>query len=432
MAAVAVNAPFPENKNSGIPRISKIELSAKVESIIDNLKTMKQLNILDELHINVISIIVGSFVGKTDFDNPSPQYPVPRNHECPAFVKNLLQNPHTQISPAFLEHMRQQKKTTLNINQYIFLFDPMYSHKDNEIPYGLEAVFPSVIHNPIIAMDGFIRDDELLPTPIKYNSFLEPHIVPHSVDEPFINGIIEHFQSLGNGSVLINVMDCTSNTLRKLWAQNSAPNVYLAIPDCLAQDNLPMYMPVITYSSANHTHSSDSGEQTNDYRWINWTLDGDMSSIYQLISPHTYTFLIHNYKRLVLETYFIPICKILSLMRITLEYRIDDTKTIVFSKMSFQDFKNYWINELDNFRSLFISFMDRYYEWNFYKFFDILLENNYFSRESSMQKIFLGYIETHLKQLQTFFPTESIPKFIDDDRQMQLLISTYLNENGIH
>lgn len=427
MAAAVVQIP---KMTCAIPHIPLEELTKHIDLLVDNLQYIKQLSTHNELSINIVSIIVGSFVCKVDFNNPSSQYPVPRNHECPALVQNLVKNPSSQISPAFLEHIRQNNIQCVNFNQYLFLIDPMYSREEYAIPYGLTSVFPSVMKNSIIAKNGFIQD-ELLPTPVEYNSLLETFIIPDNIDELLIDSIIEKFHSLGHKSLLINIMDCTSNTLRRLWIQNSTPNVYLAMPDCLARDNLPMYMPIITYSSANDIPSYEPREM-NGFRWINWELDNELTSLYQLISPHTYTFLIHNYKRLVLETYFMPICKILGRMRITLEYKLDDTKSIVFSQMSFQEFKELWTHERNRFAPLFISFMDGYYKWNYYKFIDILLDKNYFNPEPSMQKILLSYLETHLKQLSAFFPDDTIPTYTDNERNMQSLITSYLNENDIH
>lgn len=427
MAAAIV--PIPK-MNCAIPHIPLEELIKQIDLLIDNLNSMQQLSINNELSINIVSIIVGSFVSKIDFDNPSSQYSVPRNHECPALVQNLVQNPSSQISSAFLEQINQNGIHKLNINQYLYLIDPMYSRAECFNPYGLISVFPSVMKNSIIAMNGFIQD-ELLPTPVEYNSLLETYIIPDNIDELLIDSIIEKFQSLGHKSLLINIMDCTSNTLRRLWIQNSTPNVYLAMPDCLARDNLPMYMPIITYSSSNHDVSSNDNEM-NGIRWINWNVDNELATTYQLISPHTYTFLIHNYKRLVLETYFMPICKILGRMRITLEYNLDNSKSIVFSQMSFQEFKNLWIHEYERFAPIFMSFMDEYYKWNYYKFIEILLDTHYFNPEVRMQKILLDYLNTHLKQLAIFFPNDTIPTYTDDECNMQLLITSYLSENGIH
>lgn len=398
--------------------VRHIDILKCVDLITDNLKTMEQLIIPNELTINIVSIIVGSFVNKVDFDNPSDQYP--RNHECPAFVNNLLQNPGVQFSPSLLEHIRQNNVNTININQYILLIDQMYSLSQYSVPYGLVSVFPSLVVNPILLMNGFIQD-ELLPQPIKYNSILEPFIIPRIIDELEVSSIIEKFQYAANKNLLINIMDCSSNTLRQLWMQNMAPNVYLAMPDCLAKDNTPMYMPVITYDNT-----------STSFRWINWALDKDFASLFQLISPHTYQFLINNYKRLVIETYFIPICKILSRMRITLDYKLDEYRSITFSKMCFQELKYLWIHERAKFIPIFISFMDNYYKWNYYKFIDIILISHSESEEPSIQKILLGYLEEHLKQLAVLFPLESIPKFIDDERHMQLVLNVYLNENGIY
>jgi len=420
MAAAVEPVSIPKI-NCAIPRIPISGLSTQVQLIIDNLHAMKQLSIPNELSINIVSIIVGSFVSKVDFDNPSPQYPYPRNHECSTFVSNLLQNPGCQISPALLENVRQNKIDTININQYMFLIDPMYSREEYSIPYGLASVYPSVVFNPIISTNGFIIHDDLLPAPIKYNSLLEPYIIPQDISEREVNSIITQFQTVGCDSLLINVMDCTSNTLRRMWMQNTSPNVYLAMPDCLARDNTPMYMPVITYSSTG-------------YRWINWALDKEFAPLFQLISPHTYDFLIHNYKRIVLETYLTPISKILGRLRVTLEYKLAGAKSIVFSKMSFQEFKHLWIHEQAKFAPLFISFMDEYYKWNYYKFIEILLDAHSDSEELSMQKILLGYLKEHLQQLRAFFPSDPIPEYNedDDDKRIQSFITTYLNENGIH
>ncbi len=389
--------------------------------IIDNLDTTKQLSIPNEFSINVVSIIVGSFAYKADIVNPSSEYQ--RNHECPAFVQALLQNPGSQIAPSLLEHIRQSNIDTININQYILLIDPMYARPENVVPCGLVSVYPSFVVNPIISTNGIIVNDDMLPAPIKYNSILEPYIVPYDTNENEVDTIIEKILEVDNNNLLINVMDCSSITLRQMWAQNTKPNVYLAMPNCLAKDNTPMYMPVITF---------DTASISSNLRWINWNLDKDLTSLFQLISPHTYQFLINNYKRLVLETYFIPISKILVRMRISLEYKLDDTTTIIFSKMRFQDFRYLWNNKYSKFASLFISFMDNYYKYNYHNFIEILLDTHSENEEPSMQKILLSYLEEHLTQLKAFFPSEHIPTYFDNEISMQTAIISYLNNNNIY
>lgn len=433
MAAAATATLEPDSKpkmNCAIPRIPIAELSNRVDLIIDNLESIKQLSIPHELSFNVISIIVGSFVGEADFNNPINQYP--RNHECPALVNNLLQKPDTHFSPSLLEHMRQNDIETININQYLFLIDPIYSRAEYGVPYGLASVYSSVLYNPIISTNGIITNDEVLSAPIKYNSLLEPYIIPDNIDELHIESIIEKFQNMKNNYLLINIMDCTSNTLRKLWVQNTAPNVYLAMPDCLANDNSPMYKPVITFSAVSDVSNVSDPRENAICRWINWNCDKDMVLLYQTLSPYTYEFLIHNYKSMVLETYFMPICKILGRMRITLEYQLSNDRRIIFSQMLFPEFKHLWINERASFAPLFISFMDSYYKWNYYKFIDILINEHRFNEELSMQRILMSYLEMHLAQLKAFFPDEPIPAFIDDERHLQSEITTYLHDNGIH
>lgn len=390
------------------------DLEKYLDTLVDNLKTILQVAEQGVLNINVISINVGSFVCKADLENPSSPYP--RNHECTVFVNNLLTNPSSQLSPAFLEFMRQQNIHTLNINQYMFLIDPMYSRKEYSLPIGLVKMYPSVIENPIISTNGLIVHDELLPAPIKYNSFLQPHIIPHDINEEQIISAIEKFQSIP--FLLINLMDCTSNTLMRLWMQNNAPNVYLAMPNCLAIDDRPMYKPIITFDSELKC------------RWINWTLDIDSISLYQLISPHTYEFLIHNYKRHILEVFFLPICKFLERLRVSLEYNFKGGK-LVFNGMSLQQFRILWTEEHIHFAPLFLSYLGQYYRWNYYKFIDILLKdaNN---TDLSLQEILLKYLKIHLKQLKIFFPGDPIPDYIDNAKEIQSLIYHYLDINGVH
>lgn len=405
-----------------IPRIPIDELSHSVNLIIDNLQSMKNLYIPRELSINVISIIIGASMGYADFHNPECEYK--RNHECPAFVNNLLKMPNIQFSPSFIEHIHHNNMETININQYLYLIDPMYSREEQKIPHGLVSIYSSVLKNPIISTNGIIKTDEMLANDIKYNSFLETYIIPDNIDELHIESIIEKFKNARINYLLINIMDCTSNVLRKSWVQNTNPYVYIAMPDCLANDNLPMYKPIITFY--------DSPENTG-CRWMNWNLDKNMAAIYKAFSPHTYEFLIHNYKRMVLEKYFIPICKILGRMRISLEYKLNADRCIIFSQMTFPEFKYLWKHEREQFVPLFISFMDSYYKWNYYKFIDnILLNENTFNEELSMQKILLSYLEKHLKQLKIFFPDEPIPAFIDDERHLQSDIYNYMHDNGIH
>jgi hypothetical protein len=402
----------------------------KVDKIIDHLQTMVQLNIPTEFSTNIVSIIVGSYMGKMEIENPMPRYP--RNHECPALVCNLLENPGAQFSPSFLEHILQQRINTININQYMFLIDPMYSHPEYEFPHGLAHKFPSIMYNPIIGTSGSISHDNLLPPPIKYNSHLEPFIIPANIDEAMVDTIIAKLQSTREGGcILINVMDCTSNTLRRMWMQNDTTNVYLAMPDCLTRDDTLMYMPIITYQIPDIDASVWSG-----YRWLNWNLDKDLASVYEAISPHSYQFLIHNYKRIVLEIYFMPICKILGRMRVSLEYNVGKDKRIKFDVMSFQEFRDLWIHEHARFADLFISYMDEFYKWNYYKFIDILLADNQDNSDYSsmpMQTILIRYLEKHLAQLKAFFPTESIPDYTKDDKlQLQSAINQYLNLHELY
>jgi hypothetical protein len=423
MAAASVEHVSVQHVKCAIPFISTSGLLARVDEIVDNLQTMKQLSIPDELSINVVSIIIGSYVSKLDFNDPTNQYP--RNHECTAFTRNLLKNPGDQLSPSILEHVRQSKVSGININQYMFLIDPMYSNPENAVPHGLVSEYPSIMYNPIISENGVITHDDLLPFSIRYNSILETCIIPDNIDDEKVNTIIARFRSHAKDSILINLMDCTSYTLRKMWVQNDIPNVYLANPCCFAIDTNPMYKPVITYSC--------SVEQCG-YRWINYNLDKDMAPVYQLISPHSYEFLIHNYKRIVLEKYFLPIFKILSLMRISLEYTLKSGYKFYFDKMSFREFIHLWSQHHENadFKELFISFMDGYYKWNYYNFISMLLAEYSDSDESSMQKILLRYLEIHLQQLKLFFPSETIPIYINNAKTLLPAIIDYLHVNDIN
>lgn len=422
--------------NSAIPFISKDTLHEHIDTIITSLLTTKQLShIPNELSINIINIIVGSFVCKQDFDNPDQN--TPRNHEYPAFVHNLLAKPGSQLSPAFLEHIQQSRITKVNFNQYMFLIDPMYGREEYSVPYGLVSAHPSIMYNPIISNSGFIQHDELLHIPVEYNSFLEACIVPYDIEELHVLKMINQFQSLvaPNNSLLINIMDCTSNILRKMWMQNNEPNIYLAMPDCLARDNATMYMPVITYTTQDKydNHDFNKGAWSGcGCRWINWNLDKDNAPVFQLFSPNTYQFLINNCKRQTLETYFIPISKMLGRMRVSIEYNLKNGITFRFNKMTFQDFKDLWQNHHSEFSQLFISFMDGYFKWNYCKFIEILLADYANTEELSMQTILLQYLSTHLKMLKTLFPIEAIPDYTDDDRHMQTVINDYLHINNIH
>jgi hypothetical protein len=426
-ASVELEHKLVPQLNCAIPFIPISGIFKYIDTIIDNLQTMEQLLIPNpnELSINVVSFIIGSYASKVDFENPSNSYS--RNHECTSFACNLLQNPVGQLSPSFLEYARQSNTNTININQYMFLIDPMYSKQEHAIPHGLASKYPSIMYNPIISVSGFIMQDNLLPSPIAYNSILEPCIIPEDIDEKMIQSIIERFQTIGNGKILINLMDCTSYVLRKMWVENNIPNIYLATPDCLARDNTPMYMPVITYSSP-----SGCADKWSGCRWINWNLDKDMATLYQLISPHTYEFIIHNYKRIVLETYFMPICKILSRMRVTKEYKFQNGTAFRFDKMSFLEFRHLWNHVHVEFRDMFISYMDEYYKWNYYKFISILLKDHSITDELSMQKILLGYLEAHLQQLKVFFPLDSIPDYTNNETTLLPVIYDYLHENNIH
>ena len=403
---------------SAIPVIPVEKVFSLIEKIKEERRVSAGVSTDGEFSLYFLSLIVGSYVCKVDIDNPSMENP--RNHEYCQFADNLLRDPGLQLSPSILEYLAKRDIKKLNIIHHMFLIDPEYSRKEHAIPYGLVSKNPSLEAIPIIATKGRIVNYDLYP--FEYNSFLEPYIIPQDVSEELVMKIIQKFQFQEKGkfqNTLINIMDCTSNTLRKLWMHNTAPNVFLAMPDCLLNDKHPGYKPICTV------------DETCGLRWMSWHLDKDLVSVAKYISPHTYEFLIHNYKRMVMERYFIPISKILKRMRVSMKYTFNG-KTLVFANMCFPQFRDLWFSGREEFANLFLSYMDRYFIWNYYQFIDILLVDNIDNVERSMQKILLEYVKQHITQLKLFFPDDHMLVFEPDELKMQQFLDAYLPLNNVH
>ena len=205
-------------------------------------------------------------------------------------------------------------------------------------------------------------------------------------------------------NILINIIDCTSRVLLKLYAYYSVHDtVFITRPDCLKLDTSPLYKPVITIRTISNDTSLLSDQVT--VRWVNYNDDKklilDLEQVSDICynSKITYTFLVEIYKNNIAFETLISIFKLWSRLSYTniqeilksqrsydasygggnyiegveARYEDDDTNKIIlsikFCDLSFTEFITYW-KQYPQFSDFILTSIDDYYRHNFKIFLD--------------------------------------------------------------
>jgi hypothetical protein len=226
--------------------------------------------------------------------------------------------------------------------------------------------------------------------------------------------------------------------MRHTWAHNNHPMIYQAMPDCLALDNTPQYMPIITFSS------TDKNEIP--IRWANWKLDMEFIPVYQITSSHIYRFLITNYNRFIMEIVMLGFTKLVSRMKVTRLYELpspEGTPSISFnfSHLSLLEFREYWqssnLQIRNSFQQVFMSYLDGFFAHNIRRFIDILLNSTHMEDDNSQPVtiVAMRYLKENIAQFQKLATGDSELKpfeFTDDIGLLQERIGEYLHNAGVH
>ena len=436
--------------------VKTIKLDDLLQYVISTINTKE---------ITIYHFIIGAkmhhFISDPD-DTMQNQYP--RNHECPQFVKNLFFNPDLQFSPEFYYNLSNHE--TIIIRQVLFLIDPMY----NTYPEieGFFDVFKGKM--PYLITKHTVEHNDFKKTYIVTK--IDPIVIPERITEQQILNVLEVIESFGKFvPILVNIMDCSSSTVKELYVNNTSNRVYITQPNCLLIDTQTQYLPMITLDNiskrfaSNGTNGivSSQEEQTssdiynsNDIlciRWSNYNEDvgylEDLKGISDICpySNRTYEFLITNYKDIQCNNILVAICKVWSLTRVTKEYEFvrmnqgsfeqpplnytepvrmnqgsfeqpplnytePDMIKINFNTVSFQLFALYW-NSYKTFRDMVLEVMDPYFKHNIKKFIDIVVKkydghsNQFMVRYNIVDILKIEAFEI-FKLLDKYFPKDKI------------------------
>jgi hypothetical protein len=368
--------------------VKTIKLDDLLQYVISTINTKE---------ITIYHFIIGAKMHHfiSDPDN-TMQNQYPRNHECPQLVKNLFFNPELQFSPEFYYNLSNHE--TIIIRQVLFLIDPMY----NTYPEieGFFDVFKGKM--PYLITKHTVEHNEFKKTYIVTK--IDPIVIPERITEQQILNVLEVIESFGKFTpILVNIMDCSSNTVKELYVNNTSNRVYITHPNCLIIDTQTQYLPMITldniskrFDSNGKVVSQEEHSIINDIdntnilciRLSNYNEDNgyleDLHGILDICpySKRTYDFLITNYKDFQCNNSLVAICKIWSLTRVTKEYEFQnphphytgfDLVKFNFNTESFLIFASYWHSHKE-FRNMVLEVMDPYFKYNIKKFIDILVK----------------------------------------------------------
>ena len=354
-----------------------------------DIKTLKH-HILSKVSVfpNTITIyhfIIGSKAYERDFteESLSTQTERPRNHECPKIVENLLFNPDLQLSPDLVQN-KFKKNKDITIKQILYLIDPSYINNPN--PVGLLSVINGL---PLeLTIEHNLEH-------INIKSILEPIIVPCDITESHILELISTLNSVKHiYPILINIMDCTSNTCTNLYAngmQNDIQNglysdednlFHITKPKCLIDDSDLQYIPMICLDTSMIDSDFDFESESEpivkslfeynmlNVRWVNYKNDAliinNMKPDVYLNCPYSknlFDLVTRLYKVETFEYSLYSINKLWGVTTYTINYTftINDSElsfdrisnnssnnssnkqiTINFSKLTFEEFVRFW------------------------------------------------------------------------------------------
>jgi hypothetical protein len=383
--------------------------------------------------ITIYHVIIGSYAYDTNINNPDLQ--LKRNHEFPQIVKNLFYNPEIQFSPEMKEYISHYDN--IIIRQVLLLIDPMYI---NNVPMGLlNEIFvnndndnnnnTSSTSNTDISTGSNdcncnsntdvidVTDDKyIINKEIQYNEFkkikiqstIEPVIVPFSVNEKQIieltDIITQYCVQYCAMPLLVNIIDCTSITLRNMHIYNTNPYVYIATPKCFLIDEEIQYLPIITK------------QIDENFRWCTYNSDlkymADYKSVKDICKNAniTYTFLINIFKRQKMEIDLLTIYKFLGIITINIDYTLVNGIIFQFNNITFQDFIKLW--QQKDFQYIYLSMFDPYYKDNITIYTNFLTSNiDILARindSTSIKNVLFQEAFNVFTQLHEYFPDDKL------------------------
>ena len=336
--------------------------------------------------INIYHIHIGSKTHMHIVDTNTNTDTYTHNHEYTLFIKTLFNNPLKQFSPEFISQLPHY--LNIKIRNVVILIDPMYIHSPELEGFKDLASMTYPFTNETVIQ----HCNDTITTITTSIDILQ---LPFDISEPDILKLSDVLCSIGYlYSVLIHIMDCTSQVMLNLYANSMTMSNYNKIdihrPDCLLRDTLPLFNPIITCSN----HIQHTPEELS-VRWINYK--DDMKLIPELeqvldicnSSKDTHIFLTEHYKYDIALENLISIVKLWSRLSYTNLQDIDiypDVETthslfgssstsllsVKFCEVSFTDFINYW-KKFMKFREFILSNVDSYYRYNLQLFLDTFI-----------------------------------------------------------
>lgn len=322
----------------------------------------------NKMIIPVFNFVVGSYMGKMDIDRPDDSYY--RNHEYPKFCRTMFEDPLSQCSPKMLDFL--SKIEILEIRQYLILIDPYYK-TDLEL-HGLKKYFPKLSFS--VENNIMFNHNDINVTVV--TSYLDVIVIRNSILHTDIMeylSIIENMNDTKYVDYLVNILDCTSYTLRNFWMSNTSNKIWLSTPECLLIDSELKYNPLFTIEQKRDKY---------ELQWVSYETSDkrELSNLVEIIDfadklnsniVNMYNFLLDDMKTKLLEINIISLVKLMSLNTYTLKFILSDNTEFYLNNITYQRFSELWYsNKL--FSNRIISLLDPYYSQNIIKFMDNFLE----------------------------------------------------------
>ena len=179
------------------------------------------------------------------------------NHEFPKCITEMLLSPMAQMTPIMIKFIYDGNFTSININQIVLLFDPVYS-RDGCCMNGISEALYEMNAKRDLKLDpynisichqvNFKNDDKQSPT--KITSSVVPIVFPCNISDEQIETIIGIFQRSANQGPtslhMISIMNCTGHEPNYSYHPD---NVRKNKSDCMFDEKAEI--SIIDYQSGN-------------------------------------------------------------------------------------------------------------------------------------------------------------------------------------